>query len=71
MNKEMTYESARQIVSNLPITDDIDMLLQQDTPYILVNDVQDVIEAFVRDGYNDHGDEDVYDFLDRHKIDWE
>lgn len=33
-------------------------------------DIQDVIEAFVKDGDNDHGDNDVYEFLDRHGINW-
>lgn len=69
MNREMTHESARQIVCNLTITDD-PKVLERDSLYILVDDIQDVIEAFVKDGYNDHGDNDVYEFLDRHGINW-
>ena len=45
-------------------------MLERDSLYILVDDIQDVIEAFVKDGYNDHGDNDVYEFLDRHGINW-
>lgn len=70
MKREMTYDEARHIVGSLAITDDPEVL-KKDNRHILVDDVQEVVEAFVKDGHNNHEDEDIFMFLDRHKIDWE
>ncbi len=70
MKKEVTYDEARLLVGLFAITDDPEVLAK-DPRYILVDDIQDVVEAIVKDGQEDQGDEDIFMFLDRHNIEWE
>lgn len=70
MKKEVTYDEAKLLVGLFAITDDPEVLAK-DPRYILVGDIQDVVEAIVKDGQEDQGDEDIFMFLDRHNIEWE
>jgi len=69
--QEEKMEKAWKFIKNLPFTEDKEDFEKDPDNMILVDSILDVRDAFYRDleqGFAE--EEDVYGFLDRHKINW-
>ena len=72
MTHEKMMDMAWRFIESVGITED-KAAFEKDDTLILVDDVYKVRDAYYSDlekGYEDE-DEDIYQFLDRHGIEWQ
>jgi len=72
MTHEEKMEKAWKFIKNLSFTEDKEDFEKDPDNMILIDSLYEVRDAFYQDleqGF-DGEEEDVYQFLDRHKIDW-
>ena len=73
MTHEEMMDRAMKFIENVGLFTEDEAAYQEDNSLILVNDIDRVRDAYYDDlenGVNDE-DEDVYQFLDRHGIEWQ
>lgn len=71
MTHEKKMQRAWEFVKSLPFTEDKEEYQKNPDSMILIDSLYEVRDAFYQDleqGFDKEGD--VYQFLDRHKINW-